>query len=422
MNGHPYSLDPRPRGPWAWRPGNLAVAAALMAAAYWAVRLAYADMLFRRNTPQSLSQALRLAPGNAQYHVRWGELAAQSGADAAVRIGALRQACRLNPHDASIRLELGLREEMEGNFRQAEECLLEAARLDKTHQPRAALAHYYFRRRSWEPFWRWVREALETAPGDAEVLFRLCWDATQDANRICQLAIPPRREILRQYLTFLSVRARWEAAGEILARLTEKPTAEDTPALLAHCERLLEAGKPGPAMAVWNALASRRLIPYEPLAPERGLVLTNPDFLVRPQSRGFDWRIASVEGITIARDEEAGALRITFAGRQPEECQILWQFLPLAPAARYQFRFQYRSTDIPAGSGPAWEVVGSIGKTPVVRSEPLSSDGWIEGRMELAGNARGDAARLALVYRRRPGTTRIAGALWLRGLELKHAE
>ena len=44
--------------------------------------------------------------------------------------------------------------------------LHEAARVDRTFDPRWTLANYYFRRQNWDEFWKWMRAAAEMSYGD----------------------------------------------------------------------------------------------------------------------------------------------------------------------------------------------------------------------------------------------------------------
>ncbi len=399
------------------------LAASLAVALYWSLRLTYADWLARQERMESVNRAIRLARGNAQYYVRAAELLKRAGAGEQLQEAALEQALALNPRDSEVWMELGLLAEMRGEWRRAERCLLEAARVDRTSQPRRTLANYYFRRGEKDKFWQWVREALEKEPaaGDMAPLFRLCWSLTADAGFILERALPERVEVLRQYLGFLLATSRLDAAEAVAARLLPRATREDLPLLLACCDRWLETRRVPAATDLWNALVRRGLLPYEALNPAKGAVLTNGSFTIPPRGQGFDWRIPRVEGITASLDQRPSGLRFTFSGKQPEQCELLWQYLPLAPAADYRFRFEYQTEDIPAASGLRWElrdVTQGRGPVRLAESGSLSSADWRSQEMEFTTPAHFTLARLVLVYRRALGTTRISGWIALRNLEL----
>lgn len=267
----------------------LAGVAVVVVALYWSLRITYAEILFTRNTLTSVERAIRLVPSYARYYVCQADLLQQTGADEKLQETALEEAVALNPRDSRVWIDLGLRAEMRGSFSQAEAYLLEAARVDTTHHPRSTLANYYFRRDEPEKFWRWVREALKTAPGDMAPLFRLWWSLSEDAGLILDRAIPDRPGTLRQYLGFLLRASRLEAAEAVAERILCYATSEDLPLLLAYCDRLLEGGEAATATRVWNSMETREMIEYETLIPAEGIALTNGSFRIVPRSQGFDY-------------------------------------------------------------------------------------------------------------------------------------
>jgi tetratricopeptide (TPR) repeat protein len=387
------------------------------------MRLAYADYLYSREELESVVRAVRLAPGNAEYYVRQADLLDQARASNTQQEAALERAVALNPRDSSVWIELGLRAEITGEPARAERCLLEAARVDRTQQPRTTLANYYFRRGEAEKFWRWMREALQTAParGDMALLFRLCWSLSEDPELIRERAIPERPEALRQYLSFLLGTARLEAAQAVAERILRRATVDDVPLLVAYCDRLLEARQPTTAAHLWNAIVGGGLLSYQALRPANGLALTNGDFRLTPRSQGFDWRIPPVEGVTASRDEKTPALRLAFSGKQPEQCELLWQYLPLVASASYRFRFEYQSEGIGPSTGLRWELQGLTAAhppAPLAESASLAAETWVQQQLRFTTPAKLEAARLVLTYRRELGTTRISGWIALRNLSL----
>ncbi len=137
---------------WAQRAAGLTAAAVALTALYWTARLARADWLFLEGNPQSIQQAIRLAPGDPDYYSGW----AQTEPDRAVDV--LEKAVALNPINSSLRIELGLAAEEKGDFRKAEASLREAMRLNTSFAPRWALSDFYFHRRDAEKFWPVVKE------------------------------------------------------------------------------------------------------------------------------------------------------------------------------------------------------------------------------------------------------------------------
>jgi tetratricopeptide (TPR) repeat protein len=355
--------------------------AALSLASYWTIRLAYADQRFRAPSLDSLGRAARLAPGNAQYFAWLAEYREAEGLDPGEM---LETASRLNPLDSSVWIRRGLRAEFQRDFANAEKFLLEAARVDKLFEPRAALVNFYFRRNSPEPFWRWMREALAIGYGDLTSLYRLCWRMTDDPKVIRRRASPP----LRSYLSFLLAENKLDAA-EPIARTAG---SEDAPLLLDFIDRSLTQGKPS-------------VIEFSQGS------LTNGSFRSFPTSRGFDWRLPHSDEISAVRIAPRG-LRIDLSGKQPEQCELLAQYVALTSGKTCRLRFSYQ-TSAPAESGLRWRILDSAGPQ-------LSSADWKQADWPFSTQ---DAplARLSLEYSRVPGTPRLEGSIALRDLELSCA-
>ncbi|MBM3744967.1 MAG: hypothetical protein FJW34_04130 [Acidobacteria bacterium] len=398
---------------------GVAAVAALTVAAYWSLRLAYAEALFAQDSRESVRRAIELAPTSARYRVRQAELLDRLEEEGP-RLAVLEKAAALNPLDSAVWIELGLLAETNGDPVKAEKCLLEAVRVDKTHDPRSALAHYYFRSGEREKFWKWVRQAAGTAYGEMTPLFRLCWWVSQDGSRILERAIPERPEALRQYVPFLLGERRWEAAAEAAGRLIVAGSVEDAPLLLACCDRMLEERRVEAAVALWNGMAARKLINYAALRPERGVSLTNGGFETGPRSRGFDWRLGAAEGLTVTLDAGQPVLRMHLSGGQPEQCEILWQYVVVLPGRSYRFRWEYETEGFETAEGLGWEVEEVTRADGVMaRWAQARGETWREGsgRFNTPGDFR--LARIALRYQRAPGTRRIEGTLSLRNLRLE---
>jgi tetratricopeptide (TPR) repeat protein len=382
--------------------------------AYWSARLAYGEILYSRGTAESIARAAGLAPGDAQYGKRRAELAEAAGPDAEKAEEALEAVLRTKPGDAETLIKLGLRAEMRNDFAAAERDLLEAARHDRGYDPRWSLANYYFRRQDGENFWRWARAACEMAYEPAP-LFRLLWNYTEDSGEILDRAIPRRPEILRQYLGFLVGGPHWESADAVAKRILERPATEDVPVLMAYCDRLLGARRGRAALELWNALARRKLSGFGELDPERGPV--NGGFATSPTNRGFDWRLAAVEGVTASHDRPV--VRLSFSGAEPEACEPLWQYVMLEAGARYQMTFECATRGVAEGSGLRWRVEDLSGKpTVIAESEDLAHGGWRDGSVRFTTPAGMLLGRIVLSYRRAPGTTRTEGSIRLRNIAL----
>ena len=117
-----------------------------------------------------------------------------------------------------------------------------------------------------------------------------------------------------------------------------------------------------------------------------------------------DWRIPPAEGVSAVRVSPRG-LRIDLSGKQPEQCELLVQFVALSPGKTCHLRFKYE-TGI---SGLTWRVYDLANLLASIL--PLYS-----ADIEFTSTSR--IARLALGYSRAAGTPRQEGSITLRDMEL----
>lgn len=399
----------------------LAAAALLALASFRVAREAYAEQLYSSGEIARLRRAAALSPGRALYRLALADLLDRTGGDPRP---ALREAARLSPSDDSIRIRLGLAEELAGRPDEAEAHLLQAASVSRKYLPRWTLANFYYRRGRPEAVWRWAREALAISYGDRSALFELCWNLRPEPEFLLEHVIPPRRDVVADYAGFLVARGQFRAAAAIYERLASEAQPGDLERFLDATDRLLGSGEYEGARSVWNALCRRRLIPYPPLDEHSGPVVTNANFSLWTLGQGFDWRVPQTPGVVVARDPGRG-WRIGLSGDQPERCEILSQPLLLEPGRRYELGFRARASLAgrwrDALSGLRWRVVAGDGRV-------LVESVWPPGE-EIAAQARefrvppgGGACELKLVHERIAGSVRAQGAVELVSVTIRPGE
>jgi hypothetical protein len=175
---------------------------------------------------------------------------------------------------------------------------------------------------------------------------------------------------------------------------------------------LLGAGSVEPAVELWNAVADRGLTAQGNLAPNKGRSLTNGDFRREFTGHGFDWRPVANNGVSLLRSQDG--FRIEFSGKQPERCEIVWQYVPLAAAGNYRLRARLRSAD--QMRGLKWRV------TDPASRRVLAEGSQAESEADVRFVAPAPLARLALVYEREPGTMRLEGTGTIEQVSLELAQ
>ena len=400
---------------------RLALVGCLAAGAYWSVRLAWADALFRRDTETAVREAVLLAPSNAEYHERLAAILDGSGDSGAE--SELRKTVRASPRLASAWVELGLRAENTGDVPEAESDLLRAAQYDRRYSTSWTLANFYFRHNQGEKFWPVARRALrvgDVAAYDPAPLFVLCWKLSRDPDVILRRAIPDIGAVQARYLEFLVRENRAPAAEAVTERVVAMSGDHDLSAVYEYCDRLIAEGDAGRAIHAWNALCWRTLHGYTPLAPEAGVSLTNGDFSAAPVEHGFDWHLSAAEGVMVERAGLPPRLWITLDGHEPEICDLASQALPVAPERKYQLRFHYQTDGLAASSGVRWRVWDEVSRREIESDAlDLASEQDAAGTVHFRIPADVRLARLLLAYRRTPGTVRVEGRVAVSELSLE---
>jgi hypothetical protein len=375
----------------------------------------YANKAAREGTLAGLNRAVQFAPENADYLLLRADLLDQAGLSGTAD---RKRAVELNPGKADTWIQLGLDAEARHDYSHAERYLLEASRRSRLFQPRWTLANYYFRRNSQGGFWTCTRQALELAPRDAKALFALCWRMSDDPDEILSKAIPNDRRVLRQYTEFLIQEQQLPLAEVVATRLYAGAEPADRSVLLELCDQLLSRQSVQPALAAWNALCVRKLVPFQSLQPALGISLTNGGFEAF-DGRGFNWHTGSLAGVSVSF--ASGAAEIYFSGKQHDTTEVLWQCAPIAPAKQYLLEFEYQTSGIPPESGVRWQITADqgTGKSEMFSSRHLSSAVWKQEEIRFHTAADLRLVRIALLYSRASGVSRIQGSLLTRGMRLK---
>lgn len=376
---------------------RIIVASACLVGIFDSVRLAAGDVLFRRDTEQSIRSAIRLVPDAPQYYMRLAQL------DDTHSKQMLEAALRLNRYNAEENIELALRYEADGNYSRAERLLLDAFAVDDTYLPRWSLANFYLRRDDLPAFWIWAHRAAEMPADDIGALFELCWKASSDPDRIASFILTKDPQVIRQYLIFLLTTNRAQISANVASSLIRSGDPnKDRPLILAVVNRLVVEEQPDAAANVWRALVHQRWVIQESTVP------TNASFTHEPLPVSFDWTLPSYPGISSVVGPSG--LETELSGVEPEVSTIAEQVLVLSPGS-YVFKSVYRTVAIPPETGIEWQIVDCKSGSVLASSPDLSSNVLTYATFSFNVGQDAQLLRLRLLYQRAPGTTRVEGTL-----------
>ena len=207
------------------------------------------------------------------------------------------------------------------------------------------------------------------------------------------------------------------AVSEAAAALLQNQ--QGGPSVLGASDWLIANKHPDLALPLWNELATRHRIPYPAPTPARAL--TNGDFATAPTSRGFDWHMAAVDGISSFWNTNPNALGFEFSGDEPDHFTLLRQTAPVEAGGNYALVVDYRSSDIAPGSGLAFAVEESRSATPIGQTASLSAPEGGQTTLCLAIPKDTHFVDVSLRFQRPPGTIRPEGRLTLQQVRLSIA-
>ncbi len=334
----------------------------------------------------------------------------------------LQRAVQLNRYDAASWIQLGLLSEAGNDLPGAEEALLQAARVDATFLPSWSLANFYFRRENTARFWYWAQKASEMDPDDAAPLFRLAWYVSPNAGEIAGRLHIRRPLLAVEFVNFLMAQGGDpQAVAEAASHLLAAKSDGNTQSLLGVCDWLVANKRPDLALGLWNGLAARGQIAYSPLGANSTDAITNGGFGHSPMSRGFDWHLKTVEGVSSFLNVSPNALGFEFSGDEPDGFLLMDQTAPVEEGKKYALAVRYQTTGIAPGSGVAWSVTDDRSGAVLARTGSLSAEQGGEAYACFAAPDGPAFVRLSLLYQREPGTVRVEGKLTLKEVRLTGA-
>ncbi len=373
---------------------------------WYSLQLARSDSLYRQNTPETVARAIHLARGNAEHHELLAEHLESLGRDPDFE---LAEATRLSPFESRYWIRRAFRAEVERKYSDAQKFLLAARQVDNGFDPRWALMNYYFRREQMPEFWAATTDTLRMSYGNINPVFRLCLAANPDPGQIRKV-LPPGRPYLLALLRYLEAE-RMDSTAQLANELSQDMKPAEADLFLDYCRR--QAGRDnGAAVPIWNALCVRKVLPFQPLAPDRGAIVTNGTLSPSAAAYAFDWQYPDSKGVSAGPRSEADSFALVLDGTQADDIVLAAEELPLSRGKAYEIAYEYRLVGDSPDSGLTWTVRSGTGEL-LVRSPILNSRDWATGQLRFPSGDR-QGARLQLEHARTPATPRWSGTVQIR--------
>ena len=407
----------------------LAGLAVFLYLAIWVGRVCIADQVAGKPTVKNLNLAIRLDPGNSQYHLRLARMAQYSLPDMNpdLAMAQLTVATRLNPRDPQPWLELSAAQGFQGNAAAAEASLRRADFLaPNLPSVQWVIGNFFLLHGDVDEAFRHFKTVLAGSAQYNQILFSTAWKATGDGAKILSELIPEKVATEIDYLNYLLSQKQYPEAQALWRRVAASPETFPPERAAVYIDGLIGAHLVGEAAQVWNDLVSKGLI-KPTYQPRRENLLVNGDFEEDLLNIGFDWRIRLHEGIYVGLDgsnfhSPSRALLVSFPGKENVDYHDVFQFVRVSPGRSYRLTGFLKTEGITTDSGPRLEVRDAYDGSALQKfSEGLtgSSGGWSQVLLDFATGAK---TELIIVGVARPPSSKldnlIAGRVWVDDLSL----
>lgn len=388
-----------------------------------------ADRAAQGTGEEDLGRAIKLDPGNAEYHLRLARLALYSVASASPELAMehLSQAAELSPRNVQVWLELSAAYGFQGDTEKAE-AYLRRADLMAPRIPAIqwVVGNFFLIQGNTDEAFRHFRTTLDGTRQYDRILFRTAWKSSGDGAKIMAELIPPQIGTQFSYLYYLLGEDRLPESLAVWKRIAASPETFNAVRANGFLNRLLASRMPAEAAQVWSDLRDKGLIKptYQPTA--QNLVI-NGNFEDDLLNAGFDWRIGKVEGIQAAVDgatshSPSHSLRVDFHGKTNLHFAHLNQYVRVEPNQKYLLEGHLKTEGITTDSGPRLRVVDAYDPAQLLQlseSYTGTSPGWNQVSLEFQTGPTTELVLIGLV--RVPSKkldNLIDGTVWLDDVSL----
>jgi len=408
---------------WANITARVVLSLALLYCIYLVSTQAVAHWYFRQGTAEGARKAIQWDPHNPEYYASLAR-AVQYGleeGDTNQAIGLYEKAAQLSPHNADYWAKLGRVYEWAGRLDDAQRAL-ERAKLLFPNSPDInwKVGNFYLRTGKIKQALQAFQQAMLGDPNMRPAAFDLAWQATDDGKLILAAMIPPRQDILFQYLDYLAETQRMAEAAQVWERLLELGFHFEPKAAFYYLDALIQHRKIDQLTAAWEQVLERSTSEIRSQAADDNLI-KNGDFASELLNGGLDWRVIPTEGVVVSVDglsptERTRSLRIQFDGKTNIDYGHIYHYVAVKPSAEYRFTGYIRTQGITTDSGPRFQLVDAYdpAKLSLETENRVGTANWAPERLQFKT---GPETRLLLLrVIRQPSRkfdNRIGGTVWL---------
>ncbi len=351
------------RSVWVRRALTASEVVVFLVAVAWIAKTYAAYELSRKSTVRTLRLAVKLDPGNAEYHWMLGRLYQYNPADVQPEQAKaeFRRAIQLSPYDPRPWMDLGAALEFQGKMSEAEQCLQRADSLAPNLPGyQWPIANFYLLQGNADEAFRHFKIVLAGTSAYDQIVFSTAWKASGNADQILEQLVPPKVSTEFSYLYFLLAQQRFTEAQAVWERLmtgTEKFTSQQS---AGYIDALIYARQPVAAYKVWTDLEKKGLVRGATTGEDANL-LTNGDFEDELMNMGFGWRIAPVQDVYVGLDQStyhspSHSLLVQFPGKGNLDYRQVYQYVKVSPGHSYRLEAFMKTDGITTDSGPRLEV------------------------------------------------------------------
>jgi hypothetical protein len=372
------------------------------------------DWLGSRPDPQSLRAALRLDPGNADYHNRLG-LYYDLARDYKASIAEYEAAVRLNPHYAKYWLKLADAYQMTEDTDRQAQAVEQATHFEPTGPDVAwQAANLYLVQGRTDDALREFRAVMEGTPNMGGLALQYCWRVKPDADALLKDVVPPTPAAYLSFLQLLTAKKDTGAASKVWDALIHLHQPIGMQPVFEYIHYLLLQKEPDEASLVWRQATS--LLGLNAYLPSSNNLIVNGDFHLDVLNGGFDWQYRKQSNVALTLDTSefhAGhrSLSITFDGPGVDEAGI-FQLVAVEPNTAYEFTGYYKNGEIDGVGAPHFVLQDIYSNKVFFQSDDLKfGSSW----RQVSGGFTSDADTRMLVLRvvRVPAGSPIRGKLWV---------